>query len=282
MRNPDVHEIPFSRAVLWILLSTLLISGSALTCWLYLLHVREKRFHDEQYRIVAIIQSTSQADALKSAYLAEWLDLSFDRPVNLYQFRAKEAAHLLMEQPVIKSALVKKILPGALFIHYEMRTPIAYVGDFSNTAVDGAGVLFPFRPFFTPKRLPTFYLGLEQDTCRLGGSLRDAPSLQLAMAVLKQCAWFQHERMLVKQIDTSRAQADSCGQREIVVVLEEEEPSAMLTYLRLNVEGYAQGLARFRLLRRACLAEEEGEGEKQYRSCVVDLRMPQLGFMAHM
>ena len=96
-------KMPFSRSLIWILVSTLLISGSAFMGWLYFLHVKERRLHDDQYRIVAIIQSTPQADALKTLYLAELLGLSLDRPINLYQFNAKEAAQTLLSHPLIKN-----------------------------------------------------------------------------------------------------------------------------------------------------------------------------------
>ena len=105
------NKIPLSRAILLILVTILLVSGVAFMGWLYFLQVRERRLNDEQYQIVAIIQSTPQGDVLKTAYLAELLDLSMDHPINLYQFDVKKGIKTLLANPLIKSASIKKILP---------------------------------------------------------------------------------------------------------------------------------------------------------------------------
>lgn len=278
------HKMPFSRALLWILVSTLLISGSAFTGWLYFLHVRERRLHDDQYHIVAIIQSTPQSDALKTVYLAELLNLSLDQPINLYQFNVQEAVHILLTHPLIKSASVKKILPGTLFIHYEMRTPIAYVGDFSNTMVDEEGYLFPFRPFFTPKRLPTLYLGLEKEECTWGSCLLETFSLKEAYFILRQFEQLQQDNLSIKQLDMSQVQADSYGQRQIVLLIEEHSspshPSSEI-YLRLSSDHYAQDLANFRTLQTSLFAKQEISLKKipQNHPIIVDLRIPHLAFI---
>ncbi len=280
--------MPFSRSLIWILVSTLLISGSAFMGWLYFLHVKERRLHDDQYRIVAIIQSTPQADALKTLYLAELLGLSLDRPINLYQFNAKEAAQTLLSHPLIKNATVKKILPGTLLIHYQMRTPVAYVGDFTNTVVDEEGYLFPFRPFFTPKRLPAIYLGLDKEDCVWGRCLQNYSSLKLAFVILNQFDQLQLEKFNLKLLDVTQAQADSYGQRQIVLTLEtscqEESHSAQsLTFLRLSSDRTAQDLANFHTWQ-AGRFEKKDEAltkvkTKAREAMIIDLRIPHLAFI---
>lgn len=279
-------KMPFSRALLWILVSTLCISGSAFTGWLYFLHIRERRLHDDQYHIVAIIQSTPQADALKTVYLAELLNLSLDQPINLYQFNAKEAVQILLNQPLIKSASVKKILPGTLFIHYEMRTPIAYVGDFANTMVDEEGYLFPFYPFFTPKRLPTLYVGLEKEECKWGSCLLENFSLKLAFSILRQFEQLPQDHLSIKQLDVSQAQADSYGQRQIVLLigenLSQSRSSDSGIYLRLSSDHYVQDLANFRTLQTSLFAKQESCLTKvtaQKQPLIIDLRIPHLAFI---
>ena len=153
--------------------------------WLYFLHLKERRMQDDQYRIVAIVQSTPQADSLKTAYLAEILDLSLDRPANLYQFDSDEGVLTLLSNSLIKEASIRKIHPGTLLISYQMRTPVAYVGEYANTVIDEEGVLFPFRPFFTPKRLPVLYLGIDDEKCKWGNCLKEEPSLKTAFSILK-------------------------------------------------------------------------------------------------
>ncbi len=277
------HKIPFSRALLWILLSTLLVSGSVFMGWLYYLQVREHRLHDDQYRIVAIVQSTPQIEALKTVYLAELLDLSLDRPVNLYQFNAKEAERQLLVSPLIKEATVKKILPGTLYIYYETRTPIAYLGDFTNTAIDEEGYLFPFHPFFTPKRLPILYFGLDREECEWGGCLKSHPYFPLIFNILQQLNPLGQEKFLVKQLDLSHARADSYGQRQMIVMIEEigqegEKASSPypILYLRLSSDHYSQDLANFRTLYAAAQEKRELPLVDQ---TIIDLRIPHLAFI---
>ena len=88
--------------------------------------------------------------------------------------------------PLIKKASIKKIPPGTLYIEYQMRVPLAYLGDYTNTALDEEGYLFPFSPFFTPKKLPIIYLGLQQDDAQWGMTLKQDQRLQLAFDLLKK------------------------------------------------------------------------------------------------
>ncbi len=67
--------------------------------------------NDDQYHIVSLIQNNPQSDALKTVYLAELLELSLDRPVNLYQLNIQEATQKLLNHPLIKKATIKKFYP---------------------------------------------------------------------------------------------------------------------------------------------------------------------------
>ncbi len=268
--------MPFNRALIWILVSTLLISGSAFMGWLYYLHMRERRLNDEQYRLVAIVQSTPHAETLKTVYLAEILDLSVDRPINLYQFSAKDAESKLLAHPLIKRATVKKILPGTIYIDYEMRFPVAYLGDYLNTAIDEEGYLFPFRPFFTPKRLPVVYLGLDQQELTWGNCLKEQ-IIQLTWDVLHQFNQLQLPQFYLKQLDMTSVYADSYGQRQIVLILEEREELSSPIYLRLSTEHYAQNLINFRTLYQASFQQPALYLEGQ--SAIIDLRIPHLAFI---
>lgn len=282
------EKIPLSKALLWILGSTLVISGIAFMAWLYFLHLKERRQQDDQYRIAAIIQSNSQKDALKTAYLAEQLDLSLDRPVNLYHFDAKQGMKLLLANPLMKEASIQKILPGTLLIRYQIREPTAYVGDYANTVIDREGILFPFRPFFTPKRLPILYLGLEEKGWQWGSSLANEFSLKLAFSVIEQFEQLNQNRFKVKQLDVSQAQEDSYGQRQVVLVLE-ENPSdwnsstgQLYLYLRLNADDPAQALINFHTLQRKLFERSEEQHSLNNianGSLWIDLRIPHLAFI---
>lgn len=277
------NKLPFNRALLWILVSTLLISGSAFMGWLYFQHVRERRFHDDQYRILAIIQDTPQADSLRTVYLAELLNLSLDQPINLYQFNTQEAVQTLLSQSLIKKAMIKKILPGTLYIYYQMRTPVAYVGDYSNTFIDKEGYLFPCHPFFTPKRLPTLYLGLEKGELQWGSCLKEVASLKIAFSLLQQFNQLNQEELKLKQLDVTQAQADSYGQRQIILMVESSHQndtysSSHSICLRLNSDHYIQDLVNFCTLQKAFLVNKEQNLTPQ-QEIIIDLRIPHLAFI---
>jgi hypothetical protein len=265
-------KIPISHALLWIFFSTLLISGSAFMGWLYFLHLKDRRLNDSQYQIVAIIQKTSQKESLKTMYLAELLGLSLDQPVNLYRFDSEEGEKKLKSSPLIKQASIKKIRPGTLFIDYRMRSPVAYLENYSNTAVDEEGYLFPFRPFFTPKNLPAFYLDLDKQL-RWGDSLGNALNLNLAFNVLRSLEKLRLYHVQIKRIDVSQAFEDSFGKRQIVAVLETNDGTrekGHLNFLRLNPDHFHQNLVNYETLCR----NNKTSGIK-----VIDLRISRLAFI---
>ena len=248
--------------------------------WLYYLQARERRLHDDQYRIVAIIQKNPQKEELKTMYLAELLDLSIDRPVNLYGFNGAEGEQKLLASSLIKNAVIKKISPGTLFIDYQMRAPAAYLGNYRNTALDEEGFLFPFRPFFTPKMLPSIYLGLDEgEETHWGMNLGSRNDFKLAFNVLKRLEPLRRQNLVINRIDVSQAFADSFGKRQIVVVLEEKEGLAGsnqengLIYLRLDPDQYAQNLKNYETLRGT---EERSKNDKMR---IIDLRVPHLAFI---
>lgn len=272
------EKLPLSRALLWILLSVLLISGTAFMGRLYFLHVKERRLRDDQYRITAIVKKGAAKNPLQTAYLAELLGLSADRPMNLFLFNAHEGAQKLLASPVIKKAEIKKVVPGTLLIDYQTRNPVAYLGNASNTLLDAEGYLFPHRPFYAAKELPVFYLGLEGLDSSWGGSLKGRKDLDLAFGVYKNLVHVRQFQLELKRIDVSNAFADSIGQREIVVMLEESDPKrkGSLIYLRLNAKEYEQNIANFLILRSRELMDLKRGVEK---GKIIDLRLSNLAFI---
>jgi hypothetical protein len=293
MFDDSSDKLPLNRALLWIFLSVVLTCGTALMGWLYYLHLKELRLHDPQYRIIAIVQASPQKEVLKIVYLAECLQLSLDKPVNIYQFDTKKAEQQLLASPLIKEAQVKKIRPGTLYIDYNVRVPVAYLGDYTNTALDTEGYLFPFSPFFTPKKLPTFYLGLEHLEKGWGSCLGNDERLQLAFDVLSK---MKERQLNINQIDVSRAFADSYGQKQVIITLEEinerlyqgKVVSFVEPYiLRLNTEDYEQNLANYSALKDyfskqwlECLPSGiKKDKQTVLKPMIIDLRIPQLAFI---
>lgn len=277
--------IPVGRAILWILVTTLLITGSTFMGWLYYLYVKERRLNNDQYRIVALVQSTSQTVSLKSSYLAEILDLSFDCPVNLDQFNVKEAQQLLLANPLIKEAVIKKILPGTIYVHYEMRTPHAFAGEFANTVIDKEGILFPFHSFFTPKRLPTLFFGMQKGKNAWGVCLKDHAEVKLAFDLMEQFQRLDNAHFILKNIDVSSMNAGSFGHREVILTLEgseegkggsnQEQEKKQLLYLRLNPDRTWQDLVNFSSMQKELDLQQKKIG-------VIDFRIPRLAFISYL
>lgn len=286
-----------------------LIGSTALTLCLSLggywiwSHQRQKHLSEEKYRVVAIIQTGPEKEALKTSYLAELLGLSVDLPVSIYAIDLKKAEQKLLASPLIKASKIKRIPPATLYIDYEVRKPIAWLADYLNTAIDHDGFLFPGAPFFSPKNLPEIYLGLppfgspEDREGRKGGQwLAPLKNRYLILAFeilqfLEGSPW--REGLHVKRIDVSNAFAPSLGQREIVLFTEEEISMrqngkeivcVFPKILRLAPKEYSQQLGNFFALRKSMTEDYRRqiasiqEGGK-FSPRIIDLRIPQLAFV---
>lgn len=294
------ERLPLSRALLWIFMSTLIVSGSTTIGILYLEHVKELRSQNPQYRVLAIIQSSPEKETLQTVYLAELLHLSIDQPMNLYRFDSREAVNKLLACPLIKEATIKKIKPGMLYIDYTMRKPIAYLGDYQNAAVDKDGFLFPFKPFFTPKKIPEIYLGTNQpgelalEEFNWGSCIKDE-RFDLALSLYEHLeAEGYASSSIIKKIDVSKAYEPSYGQRQIILVLEnqvEREVNGQSYFysfpriLRLDPEKYVDGLARWRVLFHYLQKNELETPLNEMKLVmsgpekVIDLRLPDLAYI---
>lgn len=275
-----MNKISLKKALTSIFIWTLLISGSAGLGCLYYLHQLKSQIHDDQYQIVAVVQSSTDKESLKTVYLAELLGLSVDQPTNLFQFNTEEARQKLLGSHVIKDVDIKKIRPGTVFVEYSMRKPIAYSGDYANTALDKEGILFPVSPFYTPKRLPEIRLGWIANGSVWGSCCKDDQAFLLAVDVLRSLeTHFQGKPIHLNHVDVSHAFASSYGHREIVVMIEEDVEkmeggrfvvTAYPRVLRFSVSGLEQGAKEYLVLR------EKLQGK---RASIIDLRIPQLAFI---
>jgi len=282
-------------AILWIFLFTICVSGSASVALFYYHHFKKQHLQQPQYNIVAISQTTADKEPLKTIYLAELLQLSMDQPTNLFRFNSKEAQRILLNSPLIKSANIKKILPGTLYINYSLRKPFAYLSDYQNTVIDRERITFPFKPFFSPKRLPEIYLGLsDRNSFMWGKPLNDIKSkmaIYLVDWISENCC---KDNSYLTRIDVSNILADSYGQRQIVAILEEsienEEKNGikiLVSYiLRLSVDDYRSGFSNYLILKpvihRHIKNKLNGVSETAIRMdpIIVDLRIPDLAYIS--
>lgn len=284
--------LSFRAACIWVIVITLFVSGSALVGLAYYRHIKKQRTQQADYNIVALIQTTPDKERLKTIFLAELFNLSFDRPTNLFRFSAKEAQRTLLASSLISSARVKKILPGTVYVDYTLRKPVAYLLDYSNTLIDDEAVPFPFKPFFTPKKLPEIFLGMDQNYLIWGKAIKGIKSklaLYLIKLITESCC---REYSFLTRVDVSNVLADSYGQRQIIVSIEDDiehtdekgqHARIILPYLlRLSVENYRQELGNFLALRP--FLHEQGsrqlkESSVRVEPIVIDLRVPELAYI---
>lgn len=304
--KPESKKIPLSQALLWIVGSMIVVSGTSYSLLNQYLRYQKNKVRSSKFSIESIIQTGPQKEALKTVYIAELLGLSRDKPISSLLFDPQAAKKLLLASPVIKEADVKIMNSSTVYVDYTVRQPVAWLYDFENVAVDDEGYLFPVSPFFTPKNLPEIYLGLDSfdkdsldpNRPKAGWSAPiKSPLLDLAFNILRLLDEPSFKDLfLVKRIDVSMADAPSYGYREIILVIEDEipvqDPKKEVRFifprvLRLTTKNYTQELSNFLNLREKLLDEDSRslnvpDGDVafiRHPERVIDFRIPRLAFI---
>jgi hypothetical protein len=294
-KNKNRGRLSLASAILWVLTSVLLVTGSSTAIYTIYYYAQKNWMHDDTFNIVAIVQTGPTKEALPTILLAQLMDLSEDRPTNLYRFDTKQAEKKLMAFPVIQNAKVKKIKPGTIYIDYNLRTPAAYLTDYVNTAIDHDGVIFPFYPYYTPKNLPELYLGINEEngnSVKWGNNL-SGDKLNVAWELLTLIHYrLAEEHSKIKKLDLSRLDSTSYGNREIIVVLEDQDhipEQGVLKInekmIRLNSQDYSNLLTDYHSLfkelknkNRVISADIKNKVIKT-KPLIVDLRVKDLAFV---
>ncbi len=244
-----LFRISLLRALLFILISTVVITGGAVGLWRHYRQNKLERLKNPDYYLTTLVQAPREA--LNPSFFEELFDLSVDQPPSCYAFDLEAAKNKLAALPVMRHSSVKVLPPHTLYIEYILRTPIAYLGNITNTLLDQEGIMFPAEPFFTPKRLPEFYL-----------DLKDAKSFSIALAVTDE---LNGEDLRVERVDLSCMNAPFYGKREIVVSVRSE---GVMHLLRLDSDDWRDGLQRYQRLRNTLQG-----------SAIVDLRTRSMAFI---
>lgn len=234
------------RSLGTVLLVTLFVNGPFWGAWIFWRETVRKKQANPEYYINRVVSITSGDELLRPAILAEWLDLSVDKPLNLYAIDLNKASKLLKKHLLVKKVKVFRDPPSTLVIESEIRKPVAFVGERSNIAIDKEGNVFPFSPFFTPKKLPKLFIGKRENF----------PAAQ------KVLSWLIEKGRLeqVEFIDVRKAEADSLGEREVIMSFQGR------LLVRLNPDSLEKGLQRFFKLNRI-------------KAGLLDLRIDGLGFL---
>jgi cell division septal protein FtsQ len=253
-------NISLVSATAWIVGSSFFVTGIGYNGIYAYLKYRHARRISPNYYLSRIIQTGPQREALNTTYLAELIDISADYPTPIGRFDPSLAARLLLQSPVINEATVNVIEPNTIHIDYTVRQPLAWLLDFSNTAIDENGYPFPVNPFFSPKNLPEIYLSIDRIAWN---QPIEGRSLELAFTILKLLSDME---FTVKRVDVSQAFAETLGRREIILILADRGYSH---FLRLSTKDYMQELGNYLEIRENLAS----------KSHVIDLRLPQLGFI---
>ena len=247
----------WKKVILILTLSSCCLSGGATATYLFYLYTRHLHATNEASVIQAVVQSAAQYAPLQTTYLAEVLELSQDRPVNLSQFDLQQTHERLVATYFIREALIKKIKPDIIYLEYELRKPIAFLGDYTNTALDQEGMFFPYLPFYPPRNLPQVYLGVKAPPNPWGEKM-EAKQITLVSNILKR-----FDVGAIQRIDLSQSEAPSAGTRQIVLVLKRG------TILRFTPKNYTQELTNYFML-----AKQMTE-----KALVIDLRNPEMAYI---
>ncbi|MDJ0651543.1 MAG: hypothetical protein QNJ27_00800 [Simkaniaceae bacterium] len=213
----------------------------------------------ERIQIKVIAQTGPIKEGLKTDFLAELLDLSVDRPKYL---SAEEVEEVLRKSPCIKNVSASYLNAETLYVDYTLRNPVFALIDFENTALDLEGHLFPLTPYFTPKKLPEFYLGLKE----ILPFEKPLQGKELALAT----ELYHLLKSAIDRIDLSHINESSLGKREIVVVLRLSNDAKHI--LRLSTKRYKEELLNYQLLKSTV---QEGD-------FIVDLRVPKLAYVTQL
>ncbi len=248
-----------------IVISVFITGSCALGTFLFFDYFPCGTFRQNSFYIQKIVQAGSSFQGLKTAFFAEHLRLSVDAPTPFHSFDCRKAEQTLLKTALFKEVYVKKMKPHTVFIHYTLRTPLAYFGDYANTVLDEEGVLFPLLPFFTPKKIPVIRIGEEMETTTLWGKKISEEKMHLIKALFAQLPVAG-----VREIDLSAIHSSSAGKRQLVLTIEQQ---GHLHYVRLTPKDYTQEIQNYFRVLNECLREQKS-------SCIVDLRLPQVAYLS--
>lgn len=210
-----------------------------------------KKSQESKFYISHIIQTGPNRDYLKTNFLAEIIGLSEDVPTSIFRFDPEVAKEKLENCPMIKKAKVKALPPNTIFIDYEMRKPLAFLYDFENIAIDEEGYLFPFYPFYTPKKIPEIYFGLKQDKLTYQKQKISSESFVIAKDIISAMEPLRAEKnIFLKRLDVSKVFEKSLGKKEIIAFVKTEDKWLKVQknfshYLRLSTTNFLQDIGNY-------------------------------------
>jgi hypothetical protein len=287
-------RLKFSEALFWIIFSTIIISGFNYFIFSQVKKKQKKKLVSSKYHIKTIAQNQNDI-CLDVDYLAELLNLSIDKPTNLFLFDENKAKENLLSSPLIKKVTeIKKIKPNCIFVDYEIRNPVGYICGFENVAIDEEGYIFPINPFFPDMDLCKFCFDLNNIDEYKKNQTNQAVLILDIYKKLKNSGFA--DLVKIKILDASRLDAQSYGKRELIIFIEEEvivhKDKADITVifpmiLRLALNNYLEQIGNYVSLRKKILKDYENQIKSsnivnhiiRFKPKTIDLRISKLAFI---
>ncbi len=274
-RVKEENGFTLFQAALWILFSVIVITGSLSLGWYYYVHFVSQRNRSENFLITGLLLQPIGSEKLPSSYIAELLELSVDKPINIYRFQTKEALEKLQNSFHIKYAEIDRVKPGYLWIAYEVREPAALLANYENRAIDQFGEVFPYLPFYKGRNLPKVYLDLPKGEYSYVTSMEFKQAAQQNLKLLEEIKVLEIDGWKISRVDFSKQNALSFGQRQIIVQLTKSATNQE-HFLRFSPDQVAESLHNYQKLQKSL------QSEKLYteNSLIIDLRIPQLAYIS--
>lgn len=263
MKKKKEKKIPLKWAIVYIVLSVLIVGTTGGIAFHKISSASAREKKDPTFNLLKLIQKNTGSERLPTKYLAELLGLSIDHPKNYHYYNVDEWEEKVRKNPLFRYAAVRKLKPNKVMIHYELREPIAFLGDFTNTAIDKDGALIPFKPFFKNRNLPIILMGLEKMEW---GSFLKGGKMDEAFAIYRN---LKQRGLNVKKIDVSKMYDLNYGRRQVVVEIQDNGQS----FIRLNPNHFSEGMENY-LLMRPYLKNNFPDS-----SIVIDMRLTDIAFI---
>lgn len=267
--------VPISVCIIFISFICMVISGY------HLFHTYYTAQNPQESTISTIVQCCPEKNSLQTDFFAELLSLSQDSSVLGNKFDVEKSNQILKSFPIMRECSIY-LDHDTLYIDYELRQPVAYLGNFYNVGIDKEGVLFPISPFFLLKRLPLVYVDSSElpDLNHLWGYQITSESMKTALDIIAYALekGFQ-EKFLIRQIDVSSLLSDAYAKREIVLIIEfmESHSAKYLPagshILRLNPKKPLRGIDQYLILKKELVSTD------LISKRIFDLRLPDLAFI---
>lgn len=224
----------------------------------YLFLFGEKKY--EATILTTLIQKTPTVNALSPRFFSNYLGLRPQgRNIAIRKLDIQKINKKLKAFPIFKTIEAEFTKEGQLLVNYHLRNPHFSLKDYTNCGVDEEGFIIPLTSFYTPKKLPQIYLGLEEL------SFTKSHDTQIANQIIDFFRKNRLDQLTVSLIDLSKTNRMLKSHKEVIVIIEFLDKKH---YLRIHPENVDKALARY-----ISLFKEPSVKSIIFNNCIFDGRI---------